>query len=388
MTTEATTREADETYARAYAGSPSGVWSAPGRVNLIGEHTDYNHGFVLPFAINHRTVAAAGVNADRIVRVTSAASDASFELALDDVASATFADWSGYALGIPWALAKSGIDLSGVPGVDLAIASDVPIGAGLSSSAAIESAIAVALNDLWELGLDRSDLARVGQLAENGAVGAPTGIMDQVASLSGAAEHAVLLDCDSLESRLVPLPLQADSLIALVIDTRVTHSHATGGYADRRSACEEGARALGVATLREIAVGDLDAAERVLDAVTMKRVRHVVTENDRVVAAAKSLAAAGPRSLGELMLASHVSMRDDFEISVPEIDLAVTSAMSAGAIGARLTGGGFGGAAIALVPAEAVDRVKEAVAGDFAAHDFTAPRVLSVTPSDGARRDA
>ena len=380
--------DAAAAFATEYGHSPTGVWSAPGRVNLIGEHTDYNNGFVLPFAIDYRTVAAVAPNRDRLVRVTSSASPVAHTASLDDIEAATFADWSGYALGIPWAMARSGIDLADKPGVDIAIESNVPIGAGLSSSAAIESAIAVALNDLWDLGLSRTALARIGQLAENGAVGAPTGIMDQMASLTGTAEHAVMLDCDSLDARLVPLALQANDLTALVIDTQLSHSHATGGYADRRAACEQGASALGVASLRQLRPEDLDRAAEALDPVTFRRVRHVVTENERVLAVADILDLAGPRSIGGLMLESHASMRDDFEISVPEIDCAVTAAMSAGAVGARLTGGGFGGAAIALVGTDDIEAVSAGINAECDEQGFDRPRILAVTPSDGARRDA
>jgi galactokinase len=285
-------------------------------------------------------------------------------------------------------LGEFGADLAALPGFDVALVSDVPVGAGLSSSAAIESAVATALDELWGLGLDRRTLARVGQRAENVVVGAPTGIMDQSASLLGAADSAVFLDCRSLEADVVPLGLAAAGLCVLVMDTRVSHAHADGGYGSRRASCEQGAAALGVPSLRDLSQTDLVRAEGVLEEVTFRRVRHVVTENARVIATVERLRDAGPRAIGELLLASHASMRDDFEISTPELDAAVEAAMGAGAIGARMTGGGFGGAAIAVVETAAVPEVVAAVERAFAAAGFTAPSCFTVAAVDGAGRVA
>jgi galactokinase len=366
-----------------------GLWSAPGRVNLIGEHTDYNAGLVLPFAIDRRTVVAAGARDDALIRVASTFSDQAVEIPLaelDDVRGR--AGWADYPLGVAWALGRSGADLAAVPGVDLVIDSNVPVGAGLSSSAAIESAVALALDDLWRLGLSRPDLARVGQLAENEFVGAPTGIMDQTASLLGRADAAVFLDCRSLETESIPLGFAAAGLTLLVLDTGVAHAHATGGYRERRASCEAGAAALGVATLRDLTIDDLPRARAELDDVTFRRVRHVVTENQRVLDVVRALREDGPAAIGALLDASHASMRDDFEISVPELDLAVETALENGAIGARMTGGGFGGAAIALTPVDAVSRIQVAIDGAFAEHGFAAPEVFPVRPSDGAARDS
>lgn len=364
-----------------------GLWSAPGRVNLIGEHTDYNEGFVLPFAIDRRTVVALGARDDRRVRVASTFADELAEIDLDQLAPESLGGWSAYPLGVAWALGEFGADLSAVPGVDLFIDSDVPVGAGLSSSAAIESAVALALNDVWRLGLDRRTLARVGQRAENVAVGAPTGIMDQSASLLGRADHAVFLDCRTLESELVPLGLAEAGLAILVIDTGVKHSHATGGYGERRAACERGAAALGVNSLRDATVDDLPRAQQLLDDVTFRRIRHVITENQRVLDTVAVLRAQGASAIGELLDASHRSMRDDFEISVPELDLAVETAVGAGAFGARMTGGGFGGAAIALVRVGDLSRVQVAVDNAFGEHAFGQPDTFVVTASDGAARN-
>lgn len=370
-----------------FGREPDGVWSSPGRVNLIGEHTDYNDGFVLPFAINRRTVAALGLREDRTVRVGSTFADELVEIDLAALAPAALQGWSAYPLGVAWALSEFGVDLAAVPGFDLLIDSNVPVGAGLSSSAAIEGATAMALNDVWRLGLDRRTLARVGQRAENAAVGAPTGIMDQSASLLGEADGAVFLDCRSLESEIVPLALADAGIEVLIIDTGVAHAHATGGYAERRASCEAGARALGVTSLRELTPGDLDRARDVLDDVTFRRVRHVVTENRRVLDTVRALRERGPAAIGALLDASHASMRDDFEISVPELDLAVETAQSNGAIGARMTGGGFGGSAIALVPAGDLSRVLVALDGAFAEHGFGQPDLFTVRPSEGARRE-
>ncbi|WAB85236.1 galactokinase [Microcella daejeonensis] len=374
-------------FTTAFGHEPDGLWSAPGRVNLIGEHTDYNEGFVLPLAIDRRTVVAVGLREDRVIRVASDFADEVVEIGLDELTPEVLTGWPAYPLGVAWALTEFGADLSAVPGLDLFIVSDVPVGAGLSSSAAIESAVALGLNDVWQLGLDRRTLARVGQRAENVAVGAPTGIMDQSASLLGAADHAVFLDCRTLETELVPLGLAEAGLALLVIDTGVKHSHATGGYGERREACERGAAVMGVSSLRDLTVDDLARAGDLLDDVTFRRVRHVVTENQRVLDTVAVLRADGAEAIGELLDASHRSMRDDFEISVPELDLAVETAVQAGAIGARMTGGGFGGAAIALVRIDDLSRIQVAVDNAFGEHAFGQPDTFVVTASEGAARN-
>jgi len=384
-------RDARDLFAATIGGEPSGLWSAPGRVNLIGEHTDYNDGFVLPFAIDRRTYAAATRSAERRIRVASTLEAETIEVRLDELdlvfphRREAVPEWARYPLGVAWALLRE--RHGELPGVDLAIASDVPVGAGLSSSAAIECAVASALDELWELGHDRVALARAGRLAENEAVGAPTGIMDQLAAMLGRADAAVFLDCRSLESEVVDLGFREQGLDMLVIDTGVTHAHATGGYRERRAACERGAAVMGVTALRDLSLDDLARAAELFDDVTFRRVRHVVTENQRVLDAVDALRAHGAGAIGDLLLASHASMRDDFEISIPELDTAVETAVAAGAIGARMTGGGFGGAAIALVPSESAKDVTDAVTDAFAASGFSAPRCFTVTPSDGARRD-
>ncbi len=331
----------------------------------------------------------------RRIRVVSTFDSGAVEVALADLdrlfpeSRSEVPEWAAYPLGVAWALLRaSGRTAGDVTGVDLAIASDVPIGAGLSSSAAIEGAVAVALDDTWSLGLDRVALARVGRTAENEAVGAPTGIMDQMASMLGRADAAIFLDCRSLDATVVDLGFADAGLQLLVIDTGVKHSHATGGYGERRAACERGAAIMSVPALRDLSVADLPRAEGLMDELTFRRVRHVVTENQRVLDTVQTLRSDGPRAIGELLLASHASMRDDFEISVPELDAAVEAAMSAGAIGARMTGGGFGGAAIALVDDAKVQTVTDAALAAFAASGFAAPTVFTVVPSAGAARDA
>ncbi|MCX6503277.1 MAG: galactokinase [Microbacterium sp.] len=385
------TRELRGRFTHVTGREPDGVWSAPGRVNLIGEHTDYNQGFVLPFAIDRRTTVAAGLRTDGVIRVASTFDDTPAEWRLTEIDAARIdgqlTGWSAYPLGVAWALGRNGAELASVPGVDLVIDSTVPVGAGLSSSAAIESAVAVALNELWGLNLPRPTLAQVGQLAENDVVGAPTGIMDQSASLLGEADSAVFLDCRSLETAVVPLGLAGAGLSILVIDARVSHSHATGGYADRRASCEAGAVAMGVTSLRDLDVTDLDRAHDMLDDVTFRRVRHVITENQRVLDTVRVLRKDGPTAIGPLLDASHRSMRDDFEISTPELDLAVDTARAHGAIGARMTGGGFGGAAIALIPNALLLEVELAVQDAFAKRRFSGPMAFTVTPSRAATRD-
>ncbi|GAB3612068.1 galactokinase [Humibacter ginsengisoli] len=370
-----------------FGHAPQGVWSAPGRVNLIGEHTDYNDGFVFPFAIDRRTVGALALRDDRAIRVTSSFSDRVVETSLSDLGPGGERGWQNYPLGVAWALGQLGADLDAVPGFDLYLDSAVPVGAGLSSSAAIESAAAVALNDVWRLDLDLKTLVKAGHIAENEVVGAPTGILDQSASLLGRADSGIFIDCRSFETDVIPLGFDEAGLEVLVIDTKVEHEHADGGYAARRASCEAGARELGVESLREVSIADLPRAREVLDGETFRRVRHVVTENQRVLDTVRTLREQGPRAIGDLMDASHRSLRDDFEVSVPQLDLAVEISQNYGAIGARMTGGGFGGSAIALVPHELVSQVEASVDAAFAEHGYAQPDLFAVVPSAGASRD-
>lgn len=384
---------AAELFTELTGSAPAAAYSAPGRVNLIGEHTDYNEGFVFPFAINGRTSVAVGPRADRRIRVISTVDRVPVEVAIDDLASLfpsdgipEIAEWAAYPLGVAWALLDG--RNTDVTGLDMAFDSTVPVGAGLSSSAALEGATSTALNDQWSLNAPATELAIAGRRAENEAVGAPTGIMDQMSVMHAEADAALFLDCRTLEHTSVSLGFATAGLEILVIDTRTTHAHSTGGYRERRASCELGARLMGVSALRDLSVSDLDRARDVLDDVTFRRVRHIVTENERVLDTVGALRSTGPESIGSLLALSHASMRDDFEISTPELDLAVNAAIGAGALGARMTGGGFGGAAIALVRSGDSASIAAAVLAAFADAELTTPHTFTVTPSDGPRRDA
>ena len=385
-------QRARDLFAAAFGTAPDGVWSAPGRVNLIGEHTDYNGGLALPVALPHRTFAAVVRRDDDVVRLVSAQEPSGVrEVRLADAVPGAVTGWAAYVVGVAWALREAG---HAVGGFDLAIDSCVPFGAGLSSSAALEAAVAVALDALHGLGLagqvdaagaathdaGRALLADVCVRAENEMAGAPTGGMDQAASLRARAGHALLLDCRDGAVRHVPFDLAAHGLALLVIDTRAAHSHVDGEYAQRRAACEDAARRLGVASLRDVADdprGDVWALEALAadpdGEVLVRRVRHVVSEIGRVTGFVAALDADDVTAVGPLMDASHASLRDDYEVSCRELDVAVDAARAAGARGARMTGGGFGGSAIALVGADDVDRVAQAVADAFAAHGLGAP---------------
>jgi galactokinase len=367
-----------------FGSAPDGVWQAPGRVNLIGEHTDYNEGFVLPFAIDRTARVAVRLRPDTEIRLLSTFGNQGLTTAeAGSLGRGTAKGWTKYPLGVLWALQQRGLP---VRGLDLLLDSDVPRGAGLSSSHAIECAVISAVNELTGAGLDTQDMVLATQRAENDFVGAPTGIMDQSASLRGAAGHALFLDCRDQSGRLVPFDAGAAGLVMLVMDTKVSHSHAGGGYASRRSSCELGAEVLGVKALRDVGLDGLEEASGLLDRVTFRRVRHVVTENERVLQTVALLESTGPAAIGPLLDASHASMRDDFEISCPELDLAVEAARGAGAVGARMTGGGFGGSAIALTPAAAEPAVRAAVERAFAAAGYTAPDIFRVAPAAGAMR--
>ncbi|MEU8259058.1 galactokinase [Micromonospora sp. NPDC048999] len=368
-----------------YGGEPAGRWAAPGRVNLIGEHTDYNDGFVLPFALPLRTVVAATSRNDARWTVWSELDAAPVEFGPADVDEpGRVTGWAAYVAGVVWALRAAGHT---VPGARLAVASDVPVGAGLSSSAAIEAAVLAALVDLGGLHLPTDRWPRLAQRAENDYVGAPTGIMDQSAVIRGRSGHALLLDCRTEEIEQIPFDLALAGLAMLVIDSRAPHRHADGEYAARRRSCERAARTLGVPALRDVNITDLDAAlPKLPDDETRRRVRHVVTEDQRVLDTAVLLRAGLIGDVGPLLTASHASMRDDFEITVPEVDIAVEAALAAGAYGARMTGGGFGGCVLALIEASAADAVAAAVATAYAERGFAAPGPVTVFPTGGVTR--
>lgn len=371
--------------------APEGLWAAPGRVNLIGEHTDYNDGFVVPLALPHATVAAVTPTGGDVLRLASRDASAGLsdvvEVDLDRLAPGTVDGWAAYPAGVVWALRDAGYAIGGAT---VAFASDVPVGAGLSSSAALEVVTALALNDIYSLGLPRERIARLSQRAENHFVGMPCGILDQMASACCTPGHILHLDTRDLRQRQIPFDMAAEGLRLLVVDTQVTHALADGAYAERRAACEAGAAALGVAALRDVSFADLDAVlARLDDATARRRVRHVVTENERVRRVIELLDAGRPedvRCVGPVLTEGHASLRDDFEVSCPELDLVVTAALAAGALGARMTGGGFGGSAIVLVEADTADATAKEVADAFAAAGHRPPRVFEATPSAGARR--
>ncbi|MEV7884329.1 galactokinase [Streptomyces sp. NPDC002817] len=369
-----------------YGTEPEGVWSAPGRVNLIGEHTDYNDGFVMPFALPHTAVAAVSRRTDGVLRLHSADVEGGVvELTLDAMVPESDKSWTAYPAGVLWALREAGHP---VTGADIHLSSTVPSGAGLSSSAALEVVVALAVNDLFELGLQRWQLARLCQRGENVYVGAPTGIMDQTASACCEDGHALFLDTRDLSQKQIPLDLAAEGMRLLVVDTQVKHSHSEGEYGKRRAGCEKGAALLGVDALRDVPYGELDAALARLgdEEEVVRLVRHVVTEDERVERVVKLLESGDTRAIGPVLIEGHASLRDDFRISCPELDLVVDTAIASGALGARMTGGGFGGSAIVLADVADVDSITKAVEEAFAAAGFTAPRVFEAVPSPGARR--
>jgi galactokinase len=367
---------------RAKAGRPpTGVWAAPGRVNLIGEHTDYNDGYVMPFALAQRVLIAAAPRDDGTWSVTSLNNDSTEIFRAADLQPG-MSGWQAYVAGVVWALHEAGHQVSGA---DLVLTSDVPEGAGLSSSAALECAVLSALADLNDLeiaGLERAKLAR---RSENAFVGAPTGLMDQAASTLCTAGHALFFDCRTDAAEQVSFDTDSAGLELLVLETKTPHALVDSEYAARRASCEEAARLLGVAALRDVT--DLNTAlDQLTDPGIRRRVRHVVTENARVLEAVEVLRAGRIADLAPLLDASHASMRDDFEITVPQVDLAVETARASGALGARMTGGGFGGCIIALVSAGESDRIGSEIARSFATAGFGPPQHFTAVPSAGAER--
>jgi galactokinase len=369
-----------------FAADPDGVWHAPGRANLIGEHTDYNDGFVLPFALDRGTLVAAALTSGSALELRDAgmpdaeAPDARVTVPLGALAPGEVTGWAAYPAGVAWALREAGYPLAGA---GLVIDSDLPQGAGLSSSAALECATALALTQMHGIDAARPELAAIARRAENEFVGVPSGIMDQSASLLCQAGHALLLDCRSGGRTAVPLDPAAAGLSLLIIDTRARRSLTDSGYAARYRECEAAAHALGVRSLREI--DDVQAVNRLADPVLRHRARHVITENDRVLRAVDLMRHGQFGDVGQLLSASHASLAHDFEISWPEADTAAEAAVGAGARGARMMGGGFGGSVIALVPEDAT-AVRTAVCAAYDSRGWPTPQFLHAPPSDGARR--
>ncbi|GAA0261624.1 galactokinase [Actinomadura nitritigenes] len=372
-------------FGAAFGRPAEGVWHAPGRINLIGEHTDYNDGLVLPFALSRGVSVAAARRDDGLVEVRSRQADGTVTAPVDGgtVVSEGWPSeraWAAYPVGMARVLRERGTG-----GASLLIDSDLPQGAGLSSSAALECATALALCGLHGVEIDRPELARLAQRAENEQVGMPCGLMDQSASLLATPGHALMLDCRSGLSAQVPFDPSRAGLTLLAVDTRASHALTGGDYGRRRAECEEAAALLGVDALRD--VKDLAGAlGRLRDPVLRRRVQHVVTENHRVEASVGLLRAGAVTELGAMLNASHLSLRDQFEISWPEADAAVDAALRAGARGGRMIGGGFGGSVIVLTASDRADRVRDAIAAAYARRGWTAPEFLDAVPSAGARR--
>ncbi len=361
------------------------TWRAPGRVNLIGEHTDYNGGFALPLAIAQGCTATARRAADGMLHLDSAQRRGSVRVPLAGLGPGAVGGWVAYPAGVVWALAERGLLPADFAGLDVHLDSDVPSGLGLSSSAALICALAGAVNDLLELGLSREELVALTHDAENDFVGAPTGGMDQMASLLCTPAHVLLCDMRDWTATPVPFDVEAAGLTLLVADTRAAHRHADGEYAQRRADCAEAARVLGVASLRELGPDDLDGALAHLPAELLRRrVRHVVTENERVLRTVELLRAEKLAEIGPLLTESHASMRDDYEITVPEVDAAVEALLAAGALGARMTGGGFGGCVIGLLGTDSVETGLQAVRAAFRRSGFARPAFFTAAAADGA----
>jgi galactokinase len=364
-------------FERRFGAPPAFVVRAPGRVNLIGEHTDYNDGFVLPMAIDRAVWIAGRPRSDRSFVVHSLDRDQTVTCSLERMHQGT--GWSEYLKGVAWALQEAGCTLQGWEGV---FAGDVPIGAGLSSSAALELATARVFAVTSDFPWDPATMARIGQRAENEWVGMNCGIMDQMISASGKADHALLIDCRSLEARSVPLP---PGTAVVVLDTATRRGLVDSAYNERRAQCEAAARTFGVPALRDLSVAQFQAQADQLDEITRRRARHVVTENARTLRAAEAMRQGDAAELGQLMNASHVSLRDDFEVSCDELNAMVVCAQREDACyGARMTGGGFGGCAVALVRADAAQAFATAVAACYQETTGIAPNIYVCSATNGA----
>ena len=369
----------DNKFVEVFGNRADIIAAAPGRVNLIGEHIDYSDGFVLPFAIKDQTYAAIKVRHDRKVRIASVQRRHKIvEVNLDSVKPGLKGEWERYPLSVVWAL---GID----KGLDIMIDGHVPLGAGLSSSAALECSVATALNHLFSLGFSLEELARLTQKGENEYVGVPCGIMDQSVSLMAHAGSALLLDCRDLTTRNIVFDVASSGLELLIIDTQAHHSLTDGGYAQRRASCESAVAKLGITSLRDLSLDQLQSSRQLLSETEFIRARHAVTEMKRVLDSVQALETKNFLALGKLLNQSHASLRDDYSVSCPELNAAVDATIAAGALGARMVGGGFGGSAIALIHKAHTQETIAAVEKAFKNQGFKAPRFFTSLPSQGAQ---
>ena len=371
---------------KARFGTAANIYRAPGRVNLIGEHTDYNDGFVLPAAIEFYCWAAIAPRSDRKLVIHSENFNETIEEPLDSLSPLAKKHWANYPLGVAWALRQAGKSLSGA---NIYLTGDVPLGAGLSSSASVEVAVGFALLKEGARDVDRKELALLCQKAENEFVGAHVGIMDQFISCYGRASHALLLDCRSLEHQFVKLPA---NLQLVICNTMVKHELASGEYNVRRAECEEGVRILKIVlpeirALRDVTLSQLEAHSQYLPPKVISRCRHVITENARVNSAVAAFRSGDTKALGPLMLASHGSLRDDYEVSCKELDIMVEIASKQpGLVGARMTGGGFGGCTINLVESAAVNDFRRKVAAEYSSRTGLTPEIYVSPASEGAQQ--
>jgi galactokinase len=368
----------EQTFIELFGHKAEVLAEAPGRVNLIGEHIDYSEGFVLPFAIADRTYAAIARNNDGLVRIASQQRKSRiFTIDINDVKPGSAGEWEKYVLGVIWTLGITS-------GVDILVDGHVPSGAGLSSSAALECSVAVGLNSLFALNKTLEDLARATQRAENDYVGMPCGIMDQSVSLMGREGSALLLDCRDLSTESVPFDVASAGLELLIIDTQAHHALVDGGYAERRASCESVAAKFAIPSMRHLTMEILDTRKSEITETEYIRARHAVTEIQRVKDAVAALRSNDFISVGRLINESHFSLRDDYNVSCIELDVAVDASLAAGALGSRMVGGGFGGSAIALIKVDQIDNVKEAIKQAYATRGFKAPRFFTSLPSAGA----
>ena len=363
-----------------FGKNPEILTEAPGRVNLIGEHVDYCDGFVMPFAIKDRTYAAISRRNDKLIRLASKQRpNEFFETSLDLLAPKNSGGWERYILGVIWAFGEH-VDT----GLEILVDGGVALGAGLSSSAALECSIAIAINHLFDTDLSLPELARLAQRAENAYVGVPCGIMDQSVSLMAQSGNALLLDCRDLSTEQIPLDLASADLELLIIDTRAHHALVDGGYAERRASCESAAKKLGIKALRDCSISELESSRNKLTELEYMRAEHVVNDIARVHETVSYLKKNDFAAVGKILTQSHISLRDRFEISCPELDLAVDTALANNSLGGRMIGGGFGGSAIALFKVTDIEPAKLAIAAAFRAASFIEPRFFTSLPSDGA----